>query len=114
MKNLLFGIAATLALTGWGHSALANEVGQETLLNAITMCPAETNPLNALKELNGNVFINVKSGEDAGTVTMNVEDVPTNIHMRRPSVIRGYVYVEMRHDETGALKCGYRTSPVNR
>jgi hypothetical protein len=89
-------------------SAHASELAQQQFLNAVTVCPAQTNPQRALKTLKGNSFSQIEfigsSEEMSADVIWNPQLY--NPMIAAPTVIVGKITVEMTYPAPGyGLEC---------
>ena len=98
MKSLL--LAALVLSSG---VASANSDAFQVLMNAITVCPKDQNPLTQLQAMGGNSFADVKFEAETQVVTaMGIHDPQLlNPLIMRPSRIMGNVRVEMQYPAPG-------------
>jgi hypothetical protein len=106
----VLSLVAAAVIAGTAH---AEGEAAQTLLNALTNCPANTNPMNALKSLGGNVLGNPRFVADGeGAVEFDVVRDPRvmNVMIGAPTVLLGTGKIEMKYSAPGyGLVCAVET-----
>ncbi len=96
-------------------SAFAGEADQ-TVINAITVCPAANNPLTALKKARGNSITGAeftKEGETSVTAMVVYDPRLNNPLIGAPTRLLGSLDIKMDYPAPGyGLKCTVKFRPL--
>lgn len=82
----------------------ASDKASQILLNAMTVCPVETNPTTILKKLGGNSFFSSElDASSENTIVVNVVHNPRlyNPLIMAPTRLLGKIRVQMSYPEPG-------------
>jgi hypothetical protein len=106
MKTMLVALGTLLATS---MSYGADPTAQQELLNAITVCPTQANPLTALADMHGNSLGDAQFENHSSTaILVDVVYNPQlyNTRIMTPIRLLGKIRVEMTYPEPGyALVC---------